>query len=263
MTDPTPIDRAHAAMQAAPDDDSLRLRFYERVADGELHLLLREEAQGDRLSPDLAEVEDGRFALAFDLAERLSRFAGRPAPYAAMPGRVLARMLAGQGIGLALNLDVAPSAILIPASALEWLNTVLDHAPTRIEARIARFTPPRGLPEGLVVALGAKLATAAGLARAACLTGVDYADGSHGHLLTFFDAIEAAQPALAGATAEALAFSGLDEATLDVGFLAGTDPKAARMRAIGLGFDLPQPQAPAAPQPIAPGRDPAHPPILR
>jgi hypothetical protein len=263
MTDPTPIDRAHAAMQAAPDDDSLRLRFYERVADGELHLLLTEEPRGDRLSPDVVEVEDGRFVLAFDLAERLSRFAGRPAPYAAMPGRVLARMLAGQGIGLALNLDVAPSAILIPASALDWLNTMLDHAPTQIEARVQGFTAPRGLPEALILALDAKLATAAGLARAACLTGVDYADGSRGHMLTFFDAVEAAQPALARATAEALAFSGLDDSTLDVGFLAGSDPAAARMRAVGLGFDLPQPETPTPPRHTSPGRDPDRPPILR
>ena len=36
----TPLDLAFAAMQAAPDEDAPRLRFYERLADAELFLLL-------------------------------------------------------------------------------------------------------------------------------------------------------------------------------------------------------------------------------
>jgi hypothetical protein len=261
--DATPLDRAHARMQADADDDVARLRFYERLADGELHLLLSEEAQGDSLSPDIVEVGDGRFVLAFDLPERLAQFADGAAHHATMSGRVLARMLAGQGIGLALNPDVAPSAILIPAPALDWLVTMLDNAPARIEARITRFTAPAGLPEDLIAALDAKLSTAAGLARAACLCGVGYDDGSRGYLLGFIDAQEAAQPALAQAVAEALAFSGLDQGTLDVGFVNGDDAMAARMRKAGLGFDLPWPQRPETPERAAPGSDPDRPPILR
>ena len=42
----TPLDMAHALMDAAPEDDAARLRFYERVADGELFLLLETEVEG-------------------------------------------------------------------------------------------------------------------------------------------------------------------------------------------------------------------------
>ena len=47
----TPLDRAHDAMQAEPGDDAARLRFYERLADAELFLLLDAEAEGDRSNP--------------------------------------------------------------------------------------------------------------------------------------------------------------------------------------------------------------------
>ncbi|MEM6312391.1 MAG: SseB family protein, partial [Pseudomonadota bacterium] len=121
----TDLDNAHAAMQAAPDDDTARLRFYERLADTELFLLLAGEPDGDRVEPALFEVENQQFALVFDREERLSQFVGRVAPYAGLPGRALAQMLAGQGVGLALNLDVAPSAMLIPAEAVDWLVATL------------------------------------------------------------------------------------------------------------------------------------------
>ncbi|MEC7297631.1 MAG: SseB family protein, partial [Pseudomonadota bacterium] len=63
MTETTPLDTAHAAMEAAPDDDAARLRFYERLADSELFLLLTEEVSGDQISPDLFELPDATFAL--------------------------------------------------------------------------------------------------------------------------------------------------------------------------------------------------------
>ncbi len=39
MSEQTPLDRAHAAMEAMPQDDAARLRFFERLADVELFLL--------------------------------------------------------------------------------------------------------------------------------------------------------------------------------------------------------------------------------
>ena len=47
----TPIDQAHARMTSAPEDDALRLAFFERLADGELFLLLEGEPVGDNVSP--------------------------------------------------------------------------------------------------------------------------------------------------------------------------------------------------------------------
>ena len=109
----TPLDRAHAAMEADPGEAAMRLAFYDCLAGAEVFLLLQAEAEGDRITPEVFDLETGPVVLAFDREERLAAFLGRPAPYAALSGRRLAGMLAGQGLGLGLNLDVAPSAMLL------------------------------------------------------------------------------------------------------------------------------------------------------
>lgn len=261
MTDLTRLDAAHAAMEAAPDDTTGRLRFYETLAASELYLLLRSEVQGDRADPDLFDLSDHSFVLVFDREDRLAAFARRPVPYAALSGRAIARMLAGQGVGLGLNLDVAPSSILLPAEAVDWLAEMLEQEPKEIEARPEGFTAPVGLPEVFLRALDARLATTAGLARFACLVGVTYEGGARGHLLGFVEAAPGAEAALARAVSEVLIFSGLDAAALDVAFLAAADPVVARLSGCGLRFDLPVPPE-AAPRP-APGSDPERPPRLR
>ncbi|WP_299982097.1 SseB family protein [uncultured Ruegeria sp.] len=262
MTEVTALDAAHSAMQAAPEDDSVRLRFFERLADSELFLMLTEEAKDENISPELFDVADGRFVLAFDLEERLATFAGRPVPYVALSGRVLSGMLAGQEIGLGLNLETAPSSMLIPAEALSWLSSTLQHTPQEVEQRLAEFYPPAGLPDVLLTALDTKLATAAGLAAAAFLVGTKTEDGGQGHLLGFVSAIEGAQPALARAVSEALTFSGIEAGALDVAFFEAETPAAVALAKVGLRFDLPQPQAPQIER-AAPGSDPGRPPILR
>ena len=125
MTETTALDRAHAAMTAAPEDDGARLRFYERLADSELFMMLTKEVEDGNISPEMFDLADGTFVLLFDREERLAQFADRAVPYAALSGRVVAQMLAGQGIGLGLNLEVAPSSILIPAEAVSWLHQTL------------------------------------------------------------------------------------------------------------------------------------------
>ena len=262
MTDTTRLDDAHAAMQDDLTSDAARLRFYERLADGELFLLLTKEPTGDDIEPDLFDLDDAKYVLVFDREDRLADFVGSPAPYAALPGRVIAGMLAGQGIGLGVNLGVAPSSILIPAEAMEWLSDTLKTGPEQIEARIAELHPP-SVPEALITALDAKLATAGGLASHACLACVTYSDGRKGHLLGFIDPVEGAQNALAGAATEALTFSGLDAGQMDVGFFEGNAQVAGKLAAIGLRFDLPAPEQPQRLAPVAPGSDPQKPPILR
>lgn len=257
----TDLDLAHAAMDAAPEDDTARLRFYERLADTELFMLLGAEAEGDQITPELFEIEDQRFALVFDREERLSQFVGRVVPYAAVPGRALVQMLAGQGIGLALNLEVAPSAMLIPAEAVDWLVQTLSHGPDETEARLTEVSAPGGLPEAVVTGLDRKLAIAAGLARFAYLAAATYEDGARGHVLAFVDAVEGAEKALAAAAGEALTFSGIEAGVMDVLFVRAADPLAAHLARVGLRFDLPEPEMPQAPG--APGMDPQKPPKLR
>jgi hypothetical protein len=253
----TPLDHAHAA----PD----RMAFFSALAGAELFLLLTQEptttAAGDQIEPQIFETEEGKFVLAFDREDRMAEFVGGTAAYAALSGRALAQMLSGQGIGLALNPEVAPSSELLPAEALDWLAETLAEGPTEASAKPEEIAPPSA-PEALITALDAKLAAAEGLARLCYLVAATYQGGRRGHILAFVGAAPGAEPALAQAAHEALIFSGLEAGALDVAFFDASDPMAAKLARHGLRFDLPQaaePQAIAAP----PGMDPDRPPRLR
>ncbi|WP_298433760.1 SseB family protein [uncultured Jannaschia sp.] len=254
MTDPTPLDRAHLQAEATGADTD-RLAFWNALAEAELHLLL-DAATDDAVTPRLVEIEGARYALAFDLPERLEAFAGA-APTATLSGRRLAAMLAAEALGLALNLDDAPSAQLLPPDAIGWLADTLAQAPEEAERRIAEVAPPGGLPDALLTALDGKLTLAAGLARMAYLAGVTYEDGARGHILGIVDPVPGAEPDLARAVSEALVFSGLDAGQIDVTFLRAAQPLAASLARHGLRIDLPRPE------PTGPARDAGAPPRLR
>lgn len=266
MTLVTLLDAAHAAVSVHPEDETAQLRFYERLADGELFLLLEKEAQGETLDPKVFALESGPMVLVFDREERLAEFSGGVAPYAALPGRVIAAMLKGQGIGLGVNLGVAPSEMLLPPEALDWLAETLEGGPEEAEAMPQRFFAP-SVPETLLSGLDAKLARAGGLATAAVLCAVDYSnpDGSirKGHVLAFLDAAEGSETALARAVREALVFSGIEAGELDVVFLASTDAAALAMGKVGLRVDLSPEAEEPKPEKKGPGLDPAKPPRLR
>ena len=259
----TPLDGAHDAMVRAPDDDALRLRFYERLGDAELFLLLAGEAEGDQVSPQVFDPGAGPIVLVFDRPERLTAFTGAEAPYAALSGRVITALLAEQGLGLGLNLDVAPSSFLLDGDGVAWLAQTLGHGPDEVETRLAGVSAPAGLPDVLISALDTKLATATGLAQLAYLVGSTDTDGTHGHLLAFVGATPGAETALAQATAEVLTFSGIEAGAMDVGFFDAADPVTARLARVGLRFDLPQPAPARVPELSAPGLDPERPPRLR
>lgn len=259
----TPLDRAHATMTAAPHDDAARLHFFERLGDAELFMLLETEATGDAVTPQVFDPGNGPLVLLFDREDRLSAFVGAQAPYAALSGRVIAILLAQQGLGLGLNLDVAPSSFLLDAAGVQWLAATLAHGPDEVEARLTEVSSPRGLPDVLIRALDTKLATATGLAHMAYLVGSADDAGKRSHLLAFVGAAQGAEPALARAVSEALTFSGIDAGALDVGFFDAAAPITARLARVGLRFDLPQPAPVRAPQAQAPGSDPDRPPRLR
>ncbi len=261
MTETTPLDLAHAAMEAAPDDASARLRFYATLADIELILMLSAEPEGDApIAPAIYDLDGGRYVLAFDSEDRLAAFAEAPAPYAALPGRVIAQQLAGQGIGIGLNLGVAPSAFLMPADATEWLaNTLAQSRPAgTVDAAIEPCA--QTLPEALLAALRDKILRLAGHADRALILGT----GGGRHLLAFIAARPGAEEALAKAVAEARAFSGI-EAPLDVAFLGPDDRRLPRLETVAEVIPVPP-----APKPdlrevpgAAPGMDPDRPPKLR
>lgn len=259
----TELDDAHSAMDASPEDDRLRLRFFERLADSEVFLLLTTEPSDDKAEPQLFDVEDGRYALVFDREERLAAFVGAQAPYLALSGRMLCRMLAGQGVGLGLNLEVAPSAMLIPQEAVDWLDQTLAKAPDEVAAVPVEVSRPSGLPEDLLSGIDRKLASGAGLADWAGLVRVTYNDNRRGHLLAIAGAKPEAEAPLASAIGEALTFSGVDAGELDVVFVAAGSDLAQRVARVGLCFDMTAPEPEKARTPAAPGMDPDRPPRLR
>lgn len=259
----TPLDQAHATLVEAGDTDAARLRFYERLADAELFLLLETEAVADKIEPQIFSVDGSEFVLAFDLEERLVDFVGQPAPYACLSGRALVTLLAPQALGLGLNLEVAPSSYLMDAQGVGWLADTLQAAPEEAEAKVVEMTPPGAMPELLLSALDAKLALMGAAARSAYLAQVTYDNGAIGHMLAFIDAAPGAEGALSKAASEALTFSGIEAGQLDVAFFRASDAVAATLAKVGLRFDLPEPPEPQVVERPAPGMDPDKPPRLR
>lgn len=258
MTAETPLDAAFLASAADPDP-ALLLRFHERVLDAELAVPLAGEA-GETLDPQVFDLEDGRFVLAFDRDERLADFFGAPTDFAVLTGRRLATLLAGQGTGIALNLG-APSATLLPAGAVDWLAAMAAPAPEAREARLAGLAAPASVPPALAAGLAAKLAAMADAVPAAHL--VATGEGS-GLVLALTGVPEAARTGVAAAVAEAVRFTA-DAPSLDVTFVEAGSASAAAVARAGLRLDLPRPETEPETPPAAqgPGRDPARPPRLR
>ncbi len=256
----TPLDLAHAQMEIG---DAAGLRFYERLADAELFLMLEEEASVDRARPLIFDTSDGKVALIFDREDRLADFVDTPTPFVAMSGRRIAKILAGQSIGLGLNLGVAPSSMLMPPATVDWLNEMLGAKSIVTEATPEHLLAPKGLPESLIEALDTKLANMSGVVSAAHLVGVIYQDGQRGHILAMIDVPTSAQEGVAEAISEALSFSGIEAGQLDVTFLPSHAPHLAEFDKIGLKFEIPDLILPTSLKPLAPGMDPDSPPKLR
>ena len=257
----TPIDTAHAHMEANPNDDNARLGFYERLMDAEMFMLLETESNGTNIKPDLFTVDDQTYALVFDREERLAEFAEKIVPFAALSGRSIVQMLDGQNIGLGINLAVAPSSTLLPPSAITWMAETTANAPAQAEAKPTEVFAPAKLPEQVITALDMKLATMGGIADIAYLAQFEYEDGQRASVIAFVNARPDAENAMARAISETLIFSGIEAGSLDVIFLKASDAICAKLAQKGLRFDLPKLEAPTAP--AAPGMDPTKPPKLR
>jgi len=262
MNELTPIDHAHFSMTSEENNPVARLEFYERISDAELFILLENEPAGETIEPRIFPVEGEKYVLVFDREERLAEFSGSIVPYAALSGRALAGMLAGQGIGLGVNLDVAPSSILIPPVAVKWLATMSGAEPVEEQDTPLEFGSPHQIPEAVLKSLDTKLVMTGALAKSAYLVSTRYKSGHRGHLLGFVDAVDGSQLTISRSVAEALVFSGVELGAIDVAFFARHDPVCAKLAKVGLRFDLPEHSADAR-KPKAPGMDPENPPRLR
>lgn len=246
----TPLDAAHAAIEAA-DDDAARRAFWGLVSAAELHLWLEAEAGRATVTPRLFEIDGARYALAFDAEDRLAGFAGAASAYAALPGRRLATLLSEQGFGLGLNFG-APSETLLPPDLVAWLAETGAATPTQAPGRPVALSAP-SLSAGVVVALDRRIAASAALVRRAWLVAATWEDGRAGHLLGIEEAVPGAAEAIARFVTEALAFEG-SGAELDVLAVAPDSSLAARLARTALRFDPPVPEAPARPDPDRPPR---------
>lgn len=259
----TPLDQAYLEMQNTPEDAVASLRFYERLADAELFMMLEDDASDDVASPQIFSTEDGNFAIVFDREERLAEFVDTPTPFVALSGRRIAKLLAGKDIGIGLNLGGSPSSMLLPAEAVGWLQEVLGSKSHETEATPTSFHAPKNLPESLIMAIDKKLANMSGVVGAAYLVGVAYQGGHDSHMLALIDVADAAREGVAEAIAEAMQFSGIEAGELDVTFLDLASPHIAALHNVGLGFEIPELILPKAPAALAPGMDPDKPPKLR
>lgn len=255
----TPLDKAHAAMMATPEDDAARLVFFGTLAASELFLLLAKDPVGDQIEPRTFKTEDGTYACIFDREDRLASFAEGPAPYAAISCRALASLLSGSGIGLLLNPSFT-SSFALASGGLEWLQNALSSDPTIATATPTEIFPPK-VPENLLRALDAKLASARDLATCAYLAEAKFETGHKSMILAFLDAQATAHTALANAMHEALVFSGSEAGRLDVIFVNTGSRIVEKLEKYALRFDLPERELPKPPKP--PGFDPEVPPKLR
>ncbi|MEM8788831.1 MAG: SseB family protein [Pseudomonadota bacterium] len=255
----TPLDHAHAAMVAAGETEPARRVFFAALAATELHVPLRDGGGGGggatadgTIRPLTLDIDGGPIVLAFDTELRLATFTGGGGEHASLPGRALAQLLSTKRLGLGLNLEAAPSAMLLPAAALGWLAE--SAAPvSQTTAPISRLRRPDAATPDLLAALDAALARATGRARAAALVG--HGDALTPRLLIAIEGAAAADaPDLAALLTQTAAIAA-PNVPLDVSFLDLDDPMRDRIRSLAVVFDLPDPAVPM--------RDPDRPPRLR
>ncbi len=256
----TPLDIAYLQMQ---EDEAQAMGFYARFLEAELFLMLESELANGQAKPLVMQTSDGALALVFDREERLADFGEVVSDYVALSGRRVVAMLAGQGVGIGLNLGEAPSAMVLPADAVSWLAGAALGEDEELEAKPLQIAKPAGVPEALIAALDGKLANMGGVVGAAYLVSVTYENGEQGHMLALVNVPAPARPGVSEALSEALRFSGIEAGQLDLAFLASDDRHLERFAKVGLGFEIPELIFPKAQATTAPGMDPDKPPILR
>ncbi|MDO5605501.1 MAG: SseB family protein [Paracoccus sp. (in: a-proteobacteria)] len=240
--------------------DAARARVLNRLADTELFVALASDPEAERIVPRLFELPGGRMAIAADTEDRLAGFFGQAVGFAALPGRVLAGLLAPEGIALLVN-PAAPSEMMLDPATLGWLAQALCATPEATDAAPARLSAPRpAIVAALAEPLALRLSDMAGLIESAALVRAEWADGTEAHLIVISGADPGRRGVIAKAVAELIAFLPPLPGPCDVAFDLVPPPGAPVLRPAPASGD-----APAAPPraPRAPGRDPDKPPILR
>ncbi|AUH34433.1 SseB family protein [Paracoccus tegillarcae] len=227
-------------------DAQTRSRMMSRLADTRLAVALTTQPMGDEIELQMFPFEGNQAALACDTEERLADFLNGPTPYAAMPGRVLAGLLADAGAGLLVN-PGHPSQMLLDAGSLMWLRGALAARPEAETARLDLCAPSPEAVAALAPPLAERLGDLRDLITGAALAGIrGERDQPVAQLLLIAGAPEDQQPAIAKALAETLAFLPPQPGGVDISFSDAAPPAGA------LRFDLTAQTPPAVARPKGP-----------
>lgn len=237
----TTIDKAHAAMVSGGESEILA--FYRTVLGSGLYVVSDPQRSQEGPRPRVFPVRGSKVVMVFDLKQRVIQVGGTKLASFVIDGHRLFRELCGRGIGIALNLENAPSATLIDGETVDWvcrefgLGTdvrapALESAP--MKAEIKALLAPRNFPDSLLLELEQAIAPFARHYADAILLKVDYEDGKSGFFIAFTGAEETEFQSLVNTVEKALAARPRHDILLDVTFLSRDDPALDRLRKIGL-----------------------------
>ena len=227
-------------MSRNPENNDARLNYYGVLADTNLFLLLEQEPSNEILEPKFIQLEGKNFALAFDSEENLSEFYGDAAAFAEVTGRVLAKMLLEEKIGLGINLGVSEGELLLPREIIEWFVNVLDEAPNLVQITPKKFLRAEAFPEILVKALQEKLMPAVGLFDEIWICAVEYNEDETSHLICLMGVQNSAQQAIVKSINEVLSFTNIDLGNIDVAHFSYDDEVCTKIREIGIKLQFPE-----------------------
>ena len=227
-------------MSRNPENNDARLNYYGVLADTNLFLLLEQEPSNEILEPKFIQLEGKNFALAFDSEESLSEFYGEAAAFAEVTGRVLAKMLLEEKIGLGINLGVYEGELLLPWEIIEWFVNVLDEAPNLVQNTPKKFLRAEAFPEILVKALQEKLMPAVGLFDEIWICAVEYNEDETSHLICLMGVQNSAQQAIVKSINEVLSFTNIDLGNIDVAHFSYDDEVCTKIREIGIKLEFPK-----------------------
>jgi len=227
-------------MSRNPENSDARLNYYGVLADTNLFLLLEQEPSNEILEPKFIQLEGKNFALAFDSEESLSEFYGEAAAFAEVTGRVLAKMLLEEKIGLGINLGVYEGELLLPWEIIEWFVNVLDEAPNLVQNTPKKFLRAEAFPEVLFKALQEKLMPAVGLFDEIWICAVEYNEDETSHLICLMGVQNSAQQAIVKSINEVLSFTNIDLGNIDVAHFSYDDEVCTKIREIGIKLEFPK-----------------------
>ena len=227
-------------MSRNPENNDARLNYYGVLADTNLFLLLEQEPSNEILEPKFIQLEGKNFALAFDSEESLSEFYGEAAAFAEVTGRVLAKMLLEEKIGLGINLGVSEGELLLPWEIIEWFVNVLDEAPNLVQITPKKFLRAEAFPETLFKALQEKLMPAVGLFDEIWICAAEYNEDETSHLICLMGVQNSAQQAIVKSINEVLSFTDIDLGNIDVAHFSYDDEVCTKIREIGIKLEFPK-----------------------